>query len=128
MPELPEVETIARDLREPLVGRTITGVTVNWPRTVAIPTPEEFGAQLVGRRVMSVGRRAKYVVIGLAQGHLLIHLKMSGRLQVAGAAEPLDKHTHIVFDLDDGRQLRFRGAPLIVHEELRPLIVVEIES
>jgi formamidopyrimidine-DNA glycosylase len=108
MPELPEVETIARGLREPLVGRTFSGVTVNWPRMVAAPTPEEFGAQLVGRQVMSVGRRAKYVVIGLDRGHLLIHLKMSGRLQISPVAEPSDKHTHILFDLDDGRQLRFQ--------------------
>lgn len=108
MPELPEVETIARGLREPLVGRRFTGVTVNWPRMVAAPTPEEFGAQLVGRQVISVGRRAKYVVIGLDRGHLLIHLKMSGRLQIAPVAEPLDKHTHVLFDLDDGRQLRFQ--------------------
>jgi formamidopyrimidine-DNA glycosylase len=108
LPELPEVETIARGLREPLVGHTITGVTVNWPRMVADPTPEKLGAQLVGRQVVSVGRRGKYVVIKLSQGYLLIHLKMSGRLQIARAAEPLDNHTHLVFDLDDGRQLRFQ--------------------
>jgi formamidopyrimidine-DNA glycosylase len=108
LPELPEVETIARGLREPLVGCTITGVTVNWSRTVAEPTLDEFGAQLIGRQVMSVGRRAKYVVIGLDRGHLLIHLKMSGRLQIARVAEPVDKHTHLLLDLDDGRQLRFQ--------------------
>jgi formamidopyrimidine-DNA glycosylase len=57
---------------------------------------------------VSVGRRGKYVVIGLDKGYLLIHLKMSGRLQVVQLDEPQDKHTHTVFDLDDGQQLRFQ--------------------
>lgn len=108
MPELPEVETVARGLREPLVGRTIVGVTVRWPRTVALPTVEQLKAQLVGRQVASVGRRGKYVVIGLDQGYLLIHLKMSGQLRVVQASDPPDKHIHTLFDLDDGHQLRFR--------------------
>ncbi len=108
MPELPEVETVARGLEGPLVGRTITGVTVDWPRTIAYPEPGDFERLVVGRRVASTGRRGKYVVIGLDQGHLLIHLKMSGRLQIVPAKEPVDKHTHTLFDLDNGRQLRFQ--------------------
>jgi formamidopyrimidine-DNA glycosylase len=108
MPELPEVETVARGLHESLRGRTITGVMVDWPRTIAFPSVEDFVRRISGRRVQSVGRRGKYVVIGLDQGYLLIHLKMSGRLQVAHASDPLDKHTHTVFDLDDGSQLRFQ--------------------
>jgi formamidopyrimidine-DNA glycosylase len=69
---------------------------------------KEFSQKIVGRRVRSVGRRGKYVVIGLDQGSLLIHLKMSGRLQVTPESKPLDKHTHTIFDLDNGNQLRFR--------------------
>lgn len=110
MPELPEVETVARGLRASLVGRTISGVTVGWPRTVACPMVDEFRERIAGRRVVSVGRRGKYLVVGLDVGYLLIHLKMSGRLQVAPAEEPLDKHTHTVFDLDNGQQLRFQDA------------------
>jgi formamidopyrimidine-DNA glycosylase len=108
MPELPEVETVARGLQEPLVGRTIVGVSVRWPRTVAVPTVEEFKTDLVGRQVTSVGRRGKYVVIGLDQGYLLIHLKMSGRLRVVPASDPRDEHVHTAFDLNSGHQLRFR--------------------
>jgi len=107
MPELPEVETVACGLRDPLIGRTIVGAIVNWPRTVAHPTVEQFKAHIAGRRIESVGRRGKYVVIGLDKGVLLIHLKMSGRLSVVQAEELLDKHTHTYLDLDDGRQLRF---------------------
>jgi formamidopyrimidine-DNA glycosylase len=107
MPELPEVETIARGLRDTLPGRTITGVTVRWARSVACPAVDRFKEELVGRRVQSVGRRGKYLVFELDCGYLLIHLKMSGRLHVVPAGQRLEKHEHTTFDLDDGRQLRF---------------------
>jgi len=107
MPELPEVETVARGLTGELVGQTFTGVTVRWPKTVAFPTVAQFEKQIVGQRVASVGRRGKYVVVNLDEGALLVHLKMSGRLQVMPSGKPQDKHTHTVFDLDNGRQLCF---------------------
>lgn len=107
MPELPEVETVARGLAGQLVGQTFAGVTVGWPRTIAFPSAAQFKKQIVGRRVMSVGRRGKYVIVNLDIGTLLIHLKMSGRLQVVPSGKPLDKHTHTVLGLDNGRQLRF---------------------
>jgi len=108
VPELPEVETVARGLRESLLGRTITGATVRWPRTVARPGVAAFCTGIAGRRITAVGRRGKYIVITLDAGALLVHLKMSGRLRVVPAAAALDKHTHTCFDLDDGQQLRFQ--------------------
>ena len=107
MPELPEVETVARGLQRMLPGRTIMRATVHWPRAIAWPEAAAFQKEIVGRRIGGVGRRGKYVVIGLDRGALLIHLKMSGRLHVVPAAEALDRHTHTYFDLDDGHQLRF---------------------
>ncbi len=106
MPELPEVETIAKGLRPWLVGRAILSAVVRWPRTVAQPSPDAFAERVAGRRVVSVGRRGKYVVIGLDEGWLLVHLKMSGRLRAARAGEPFDVHTHLILGLDDGYQLR----------------------
>jgi formamidopyrimidine-DNA glycosylase len=108
MPELPEVETVVRGLRAPLIGRSITGVSVAWPRTIARPSVDDLVARVVGRRITLVGRRGKYLIIGLDQGYLLIHLKMSGRLQVVPAAHPPDKHVRVLFDLDNGQQLRFQ--------------------
>ncbi|MEJ2733564.1 MAG: DNA-formamidopyrimidine glycosylase [Anaerolineae bacterium] len=108
MPELPEVETVARGLRDSLLGRTITGVTVGWPRTIARLTVAEFTERVAGQRIALIGRRGKYVIIELSAGYLLIHLKMSGRLCVVPMDEPSDRHVHVLFDLDDGRQLRFR--------------------
>ena len=86
MPELPEVETIARALREggrdgpSLLGREVAGVLLLNERTLASPSPAEFMARLPGQTVLDVGRRGKFVVIALDQAALLFHLRMSGDL------------------------------------------------
>ncbi len=123
MPELPEVETVARGLRDTLVGRTISAVTVRWPRTIARPGVGEFKDGIAGRRVVFVSRRGKYIVAGLDRGYLLIHLMMSGRLLVVPKDDPLDKHTHTILDLDNGSQLRFRD----VRKFGRVYLVDEVE-
>ena len=114
MPELPEVETIVRNLRESLIGRTFTGVSVFWSRAVARPSVDALRQLLPGLQILSIQRRAKYLVFELgrapnqaASDYLLIHLKMSGRLDVALHEKPLERHDRVIFDLDDGRQLRF---------------------
>lgn len=109
MPELPEVETIARELHELLVGRTITAVEVCWPRTIATPSPTQFERQIVGQTVQAVDRRGKFLVLQLSEGTtLLVHLRMSGQLLWESAASPSEKHLRVVFTLDDGSTLRFR--------------------
>ncbi|BCX04094.1 MAG: formamidopyrimidine-DNA glycosylase [Candidatus Roseilinea sp.] len=124
MPELPEVETVARTLREgapngapPLVGRTIRSVKVLWPREVASPTPRAFARRIAGARVRSVGRYGKYVLIGLDRPHaqadalsLLVHLKMSGRLEVVPRSEAFTPHARLVWLLDGDLALRFDDA------------------
>lgn len=110
MPELPEVETVARDLNGVLVGRSIVSGSVRWPKTIAYPTVAEFEREIRGRRIVAVRRRGKYVVLELEDGFLLVHLKMSGRLQVQPSTSPEEGHTHAVFGLDGGQQLRFRDA------------------
>ena len=116
MPELPEVETVARDLRGLVVGATITTALGNWPRTIqSHPTIEAFAADVAGRRIEAVGRRAKLVVVELSGGTqlsggaaLTIHLKMTGQLFVVPATTPADRHVHVTLVLDDGREIRFR--------------------
>ena len=108
MPELPEVETVARSLRAHLIGRRITDVTVNWQRSIACPAPAEFADQVAGCTVRTVARRAKFVILALDRGYMLIHLMMSGRLRVVPAEEPLDAYARVIFDLDSGQQLRFQ--------------------
>jgi len=110
MPELPEVETIVRGLREPLVGRQFTGVRVGWENLVARPTVGEFERGLVGQRILGLKRRGKYLVFALSGGgSLIIHLRMTGRLLIKNSNDELDKHDHLIFELDDGRELRFNN-------------------
>jgi formamidopyrimidine-DNA glycosylase len=112
MPELPEVETVVRGLREPLVGRRVTGAWYDWPRTIHSPDPDELAARITGQTVHSVTRRAKYIVCALDHDYLLIHLKMTGRLYVtpADAHDDADRWVHFRLDLDNGHQLRFSDA------------------
>ncbi len=110
MPELPEVETIARGLREPLVGRRFTGLRVGWENLVARPTVEEFERGLVGQRILGVKRRGKYLVFALSGGEsLIVHLRMTGRLLIKNSGDQPDKHDYLIFELDDGRELRFNN-------------------
>ena len=109
MPELPEVETIAADLRPHLVGRTIVRCELGFPTIVRHPEPEVFIDSVVGMLITSVGRRGKYILIKLVDELVLVvHLGMSGQLRLVDPATPLPNHTHAVFDLDDGKQLRYR--------------------
>lgn len=114
MPELPEVDIVAGELREgsptrgaSVVGRTITHVTVRWPRHIAIPSPRELQRRLPGQTIQNVSRRGKYVVFHLTQGYLLVHLRMSGDLSVVNGDAPRDKHAHTIFHFADGDSLRF---------------------
>ncbi|MEI8334304.1 MAG: bifunctional DNA-formamidopyrimidine glycosylase/DNA-(apurinic or apyrimidinic site) lyase [Chloroflexota bacterium] len=109
MPELPEVETVARDLRALVVGATIVGASCDWPSTIATHDPDAFAAAVSGRVVEAVGRRGKRVVVELSGDRALtIHLKMTGQLFVVTPETPTDRHVHLVLDLDDGREVRFR--------------------
>jgi formamidopyrimidine-DNA glycosylase len=109
MPELPEVETVARDLRPRIVGATIVGARCTWARTLRTHTPEAFAEAVAGRRVEAVGRRAKQVLIELSgEAALTVHLKMTGQLFVVPAEAPEDSYVRLVLELADGRELRFR--------------------
>ncbi len=108
MPELPEVETVVRGLRGPLVGRTFTGVTVLWPKAIRTPIPE-LKRHLPGQQIEAISRRGKYLEFHLSGGDMLfIHLKMSGDLLVEPGGDPPHKHVHTIFDLDNDHQLRFK--------------------
>jgi len=108
MPELPEVETIRRDLGPTLVGRRFAGVTLNWPRMVLYPSPEAFSRLLVGKMVNELDRRGKYLIVRLDSGEaLILHFRMSGSLLVARGDEH-DRYCRALFTLDDGTRLCFR--------------------
>ncbi len=117
MPELPEVETVCRQLRErapALLGRSIKTVRVQWPRTVAVPEPDAFAQALPGMTAHAVKRHGKNIIIELrragATRFLLVHLRMSGRLDVVPRAQADSKHARVLFDLDQNVSLRFDDA------------------
>src|SRR5579863_1291770 len=111
MPELPEVETVARDLRAAVTGRRIDEVTIDRPDIVRMPGGEALPALLCGQRFENVDRRGKYLLLELDSGdELMVHLGMTGHLLVCDADAPVAKHTHIRASLDDGNELRFDDA------------------
>ncbi len=109
MPELPEVETVARDLRRHVLDATIAGSRTLWPRTLRSLSGEAFDAAVRGRTIEDVGRRGKQIVVTLSGGAALtIHLKMTGQLFVVTSGAPVDPYVRLVLSLGDGRELRFR--------------------
>jgi len=109
MPELPEVETAARSLDAQVVGRRIAAVEkLDWERMVETPEPARFRAELPGRRIERVGRRAKWLLLALDAGRTLaLHLRMSGNVSVHAPQDEADTYTHLVLALDDGRRIFF---------------------
>lgn len=108
MPELPEVEYVARQLRATLPGHRFTGADVRWPRTTDGMEPAVFAAALTGRTVTEIGLRAKYLLVTLDDGAILvIHRRMSGNLALRRVEEPEPPYVRVALDLDDGRRLYY---------------------
>lgn len=107
MPELPEVETIARKLKPDLLGRTILSADLRWARTLALPSPKKFKVQIKGQKILDVGRRAKFLKIQLTDFNLLIHLRMSGDLSIRDSTIRPETHDRLILQLSDGNSLVF---------------------
>jgi formamidopyrimidine-DNA glycosylase len=122
MPELPEVETVARGLRQTILGRRI--VSIRLGKTDFIDDPAALEQHLPGRQISAVERHGKFMLLRLtaaertdpathgdaAPASLLVHLGMTGQIGPTPAAQPSEKHTHVFFLLDDGRELRYTDA------------------
>jgi formamidopyrimidine-DNA glycosylase len=153
VPELPEVETIRRALSGPLEGRRIGRAELRLQRLLLGFPAEDFATKLRGQRIVAVVRRGKYLILELDKDSLILHLGMTGQvthaardatedprflttvtgLQKPVGAHPVDKHTHLLFTLDDGSRVMFRdprtfgkiilvpGATWCEHPRLRKL-------
>ncbi|PYT76883.1 MAG: bifunctional DNA-formamidopyrimidine glycosylase/DNA-(apurinic or apyrimidinic site) lyase [Acidobacteria bacterium] len=123
MPELPEVETVARGLRQAILGRRILSVTLG--KTDFIDDPVALEQNLPGRRIEAIERYGKFMLLRLSapngtngrfhgddakQASLLVHLGMTGQMAPSPAEKPREKHTHVCLLLDDGRELRYTDA------------------
>ncbi len=122
MPELPEVETTRRGIEPHILKRKIANVVLR-ERKLRWPVPAKLPANLVGKSVQSVKRRAKYLLIDMGNGTLMIHLGMSGSLRIVPKSELPEKHDHADFQFDNGKILRYRdprkfGCILWIAEDL----------
>jgi len=114
MPELPEVETVRHGLVPRMVGHRIQRLTQR-RKDLRVKLPPRFAARVEGRTVLGIDRRAKYLLFRLDDGQtLVVHLGMSGRMTLhdakSAAEHPFGRHDHVVFDMDDGWQVRFNDA------------------
>lgn len=104
MPELPEVETIVRELRQSVVGQRIASVEILCPVSVGTPAPEGFRAAVTGQRIIGATRRGKFIALRLERGDLLIHLRMTGRLLLVREGERREhRHLRLAFALEGSR-------------------------
>lgn len=107
MPELPEVETIRRQMERDVVGRKVEGVVVRFGGRLNVK-PAAFAAGVAGATLVAAGRRAKLLILGLSNGNsLVVHLKMTGRFLLVPAGTAPTKHAHVVFRLSGGNDLHF---------------------
>jgi formamidopyrimidine-DNA glycosylase len=109
MPELPEVETVVRDLRtHRLEGAVIRSVSLGWPRLVSGVNPSDFAAALCGRSIVRISRQGKNILLWLDNGSCLhVHLRMTGKFRIEPTGPASRPHDHLMFVLGDGRKLVF---------------------
>jgi formamidopyrimidine-DNA glycosylase len=105
MPELPEVETTLRGLEPYLEGQLIKGVTIR-NASLRWPIPKHLNKTIAGLRISSLTRRAKYILLDCSEGHLLLHLGMTGSLRIHKHAIPAEKHDHFDLVLANGHIMR----------------------
>ena len=106
MPELPEVETTLRGIENALTGEQIVRLQVRESR-LRWPIPDDLSERIAGRRIVSLRRRAKYILINLEHGSLIWHLGMSGSMRIVDRATELRKHDHVDLQLNNGVLLRY---------------------
>lgn len=109
MPELPEVETVRRTLKELTHKKVIKEVVVSWAKMIKRPeNVEEFSDALVGQRIEDIKRRGKFLLIETTDFTIVSHLRMEGRYGLFSKDDPVDKHTHVIFYFEDGSELRYK--------------------
>ena len=107
MPELPEVETIARAIKPEILNKKILSADVRWARTIETPSAKQFREKIQGQKVKDVSRRAKYLDIVLQDYHLFIHLRMSGDIIIRQDKAKPEKHDRVLLNLSNGKTLAF---------------------
>lgn len=107
MPEKPEVITVAKKLKQHLVERTIDNVEIFHDNIIAYPSVNEFKDKIKNKKIIDVTTKGKWIVFDLGLDYLLVHLRMEGKFFYRIKEDPKEKHEHVIFNLDNGEQLRF---------------------
>ena len=108
MPELPEVETVKESLKRKILNNRIIDVKVYHDKIIEFPSVEEFKKQIINQQFIDVKRRGKWLMFELDNYYLLSHLRMEGKYNIKKSQENLDKHEHVVFILDNNKELRYK--------------------
>ncbi|MDN6385402.1 MAG: DNA-formamidopyrimidine glycosylase [Alkalibacterium sp.] len=107
MPELPEVESVKNGLDKLISGKAITNVDVLWINIIKDPSISEFKERIAGQVIEAVKRRGKFLLFFFSDDVLISHLRMEGKYRLENTDVPRTKHTHVVFELDSGEELRY---------------------
>lgn len=124
MPELPEVETTKRGIAPFVLHQTLLDIVVRQPK-LRLPVPNNMHQLIVGKSIIDVTRRGKYILLHLSEGTLLIHLGMSGHLRLVPINTPHEKHDHIDLVLANDKVLRYtdpRRFGLFIYIQGNPLL------
>jgi formamidopyrimidine-DNA glycosylase len=109
MPELPEVETVRKTLKSLILHKQIKNISVTWPKIIKKPQEvEQFIDALKGEQILDIGRRGKFLIIYTDHFALVSHLRMEGKYGLFEKGDPMDKHTHVVFQFTDSTELRYK--------------------
>ena len=124
MPELPEVETVKNGLIKKVKGRKILNCKVSWDSIIAYPGKNKFIEEIANQTINDITRRGKFLMFVLDDYYLISHLRMEGKYFIKEASEPLSKHDHVIFTLDNQKELRYNDTRkfgkmyLVKHDEL----------
>lgn len=108
MPELPEVETVKESLKLRLVGKKIVKAKILYDNIIAYPSKEDFVLKIANQTINDIKRRGKFLMFVLDDFYLLSHLRMEGKYFFKDKSIPYEKHEHVIFELDDDTELRYR--------------------
>ncbi|MEG2322186.1 MAG: DNA-formamidopyrimidine glycosylase [Bacilli bacterium] len=107
MPELPEVETVKETLKRTILNRTIKKVDIFYEGMIEKPSCSDFKKKIINQKIIDIKRRGKWLLFELNDYYLLSHLRMEGKYYLKQASDIITKHQHVIFYLDDERQLRY---------------------
>ncbi len=107
MPELPEVETVKEKLKKEIVNTKIKHVIIKHKNIIEYPSVEEFSKLITNQTIININRRGKWLLFELDNYFLLSHLRMEGKYNIKKVGEKLDKHDHVIFELNNNKELRY---------------------